>query len=55
MVEQRTDINIHKIKNWKKRLKKHSPLGEVHEGGEGPHWTAVPSKKDEEEEEGVIQ
>jgi hypothetical protein len=26
-------------------------MGEVRKGGEGPHWTVVPSKKKEEEEE----
>jgi len=37
-------INRCKIKNLKERLK-NSWLGKVHEGGEGPHWTVGPSKK----------
>jgi hypothetical protein len=35
-----------------REVNKHSWLREVREGGEGPHWTVVPSKeKDGEEEE----
>jgi len=26
-------------------------MGEVHYGGEGPHWTVVPSKEKKEDEE----
>jgi len=29
----------------KKEVKKQGWPGEVHQGGEGPHWTVVPSKK----------
>jgi hypothetical protein len=28
-----------------KRGQKQSRLGEVHQGGEGQHWTVVPSEK----------
>jgi len=28
-----------------KEVKKQGCPGEVHQGGEGPHWTVVPSKK----------
>ena len=33
------------------RGQKPSWIGEVHWGGEGPHWTVVPFKKEKEEEE----
>jgi hypothetical protein len=28
-----------------REVKKQSCLGEIHEGGEGLHWTVLPSKK----------
>jgi hypothetical protein len=34
-----------------REVKKHSWMGEVSEGGEGPHWTILPSKQKMEEEE----
>ena len=33
-----------------KRGQKTSRLGELHYGGEDPHWTVVPSREEEEEE-----
>jgi len=38
--------DIHR-RNVKRQVKKQSLLGEVYLGGEGMHWTVVPSKKKE--------
>jgi len=40
-------MNIKQNYKLEKELKKQRSLVDVYQGGEGPHWTVVPSKKKE--------